>query len=75
MVPHGPLYVTSLSLGSGRLHLVARCDRCGVLAERTLFEHELVHVIATEALAARGCVHAEEVMRVGARGWPPRRGG
>ena len=74
MVEHehasGHLHITWLSLESGRIHLVARCDRCNVLAERTVVENAdegVLNVIATEALAARGCAHADEVMQVGAR--------
>lgn len=64
------LHITWLSLGNGGAHLVARCELCNVVAERTIgepLEDGLMNVIATEALADRGCKHVDEVMRTGAR--------
>ena len=66
----GYLHITWVSLGNGGLHLVARCELCNVVAERNLGECEdpgLIDVIASEALADRGCQHVDEVMRTETR--------
>lgn len=49
------MHVTSLAVACGTLHVLARCERCGVIAERTLASaHKgLVDVIATERRSLR----------------------
>ncbi|HEY1957277.1 MAG TPA: hypothetical protein VGH28_16775 [Polyangiaceae bacterium] len=64
------LHITWLSLGNGGVHLVARCELCRVVVERSIGEspaQALLNVIASEALADGGCAHVDEVMRTGAR--------
>ena len=61
----GFLHVTWVSLGNGGLHLIARCDRCRVIAERSIgagADEGILDVIAIEALAAGGCEHAHDVI-------------
>lgn len=68
------LHITGLSLGNGGVHLVARCERCDVVAERTigdLIDQGLFSVIASEALADAGCEHVDEVMRTSGRATTP----
>lgn len=64
------LHVTCVSLGERSVHVVARCDLCDVVAERTLDgwpdEAEL-NVAVFEGLALRGCKHADSVTGTGAR--------
>lgn len=64
------LHITWLSLGNGGVHLVARCELCNVVAERSIHEpldERLFDVIASEALADGGCKHVDEVMKTGPR--------
>ena len=64
----GFLHITWVSLGNGGVHVIARCDRCRVLAERTVgssADEGLLDVIAVEALAAHGCAHAGDVVATG----------
>ena len=63
------LHVTWIDL-EGAFHVVARCDLCGVVAERRVEgegEVAVLHVAGVEALAAHGCNHIDEVLSSGVR--------